>query len=73
MRGKFSFLYVDIWFDLTKCIFIVKNSSFKMLVALSPIFVAEAKITFVYNFVALLTYYNLFCQTDVQPLDVLFS
>ena len=52
MRGKFSFPYVDIWFDVTKCKFIVKTSSFKMLVVFSPIFVADTKITFVYNFVA---------------------
>ena len=52
MRGKFSFLYVDIWFDVTKCKFIVKNSSFEMLVVFSSIFVADTKITFVYNFVA---------------------
>ena len=52
LRGKFSFLNVDIWFDVTKCKFIVKNSSFKMLVVFSPIFVADTKITFVYNFVA---------------------
>ena len=52
MRGKFSFLYVDIWFDVTKCKFNVKGSSFEMLVVFSPIFVADTKITFVYNFVA---------------------
>ena len=52
MRGKFSFLYVDIWFNVTKCKFIVKNSSFEMLVVFSPIFVADTKMTFVYNFVA---------------------
>ena len=28
MGGKFSFLYVDIWFDVTNFKFIVKNSSF---------------------------------------------
>ena len=39
-------------FDLTKCKFTEENISFKMLVVLSPIFVADAKITFVYNFVA---------------------
>ena len=55
MRGKFSFLYVDIWFDVTKCKFNVKGSSFEMLVVFSPIFVADTKITFVYNFVAPLT------------------
>ena len=52
VRGKFSFLYVDIWFDVAKCKFIVKNSSFKTLVVFLPIFVADTKITFVYNFVA---------------------
>ena len=52
MRGKFSFLYVDIWFDVTKDKFIVKNSSFEMLVVFSPIFVADTKTTSVYNFVA---------------------
>ena len=52
MRDKFSFLDVDIWFDVTECKFIMKNSSFKMLVVFSPIFVADTKITFVYNFVA---------------------
>ena len=51
MRGKFSFLYVDICSDVTKCKFIVKISSFKMLVVFSPIFVADTKISFVYNFV----------------------
>ena len=52
MRGKFKFLYVDIWFDVTECKFITKNSSLKMLVVFSPIFVEDTKITFVYNFVA---------------------
>ena len=27
VRDKFSFLDVDIWFDVTKCEFIVKNNS----------------------------------------------
>ena len=58
MRGKFSFLYVDIWFDVTKCKFIMRNSSFKMLDVFSPIFMADAKITFVYNFVAPLILIN---------------
>ena len=35
MGGKFSFLYVDIRFDATKCKFILKN----MLVVFSRIFV----------------------------------
>ena len=55
MRGEFSFLYVDIWFDVTKGTIILKNSSFEMLVVFSPIFVANTKITFVYNFLAPLT------------------
>ena len=56
MRGRFSFLYLDIWFNVTKCKFIVKNRSFEMLVVFSPIFVADTKITFVYNFVAPLNF-----------------
>ena len=52
MRGKLSFLYVDIWFDVMKYIFIVKNNIFEILVALLSIFVADTKITFVYHFVA---------------------
>ena len=56
-RGEFSFLYVDIWSDVMKCKCIVKNNSFEMLVVFSPIFVADTKITFVYNFVAPLTAY----------------
>ena len=56
-RGKFSFLYVDIWSDVMKCKCIVKNNSFEMLVVFSPIFAADVKITFVYNFVAPLKMY----------------
>ena len=52
LRGKFSFLNVDVWFNVTKCKFIVKSSSFEMLVVFSLIFAADTKITFVYNFVA---------------------
>ena len=55
VRGKFSFLYVDISFDVAKFRFIVKNSTFKMLVVFSLIFVVDAKLTSVYNFVAPLT------------------
>ena len=55
VRGKYNFLYVDILLDLKKCKFNGKNISFKMLVLLSPTSVADTKITFVYNFVALLT------------------
>ena len=56
LRGKFSFLNVDIWFDVTKCKFIAKNSSFELLVVFPSIFVADTKITFFYNFVAPLIY-----------------
>ena len=52
MRDKFGFLYIGVWFNVTKCNFIVKNSSFKMLVMFSTIIVADTKIAFVYNFVA---------------------
>ena len=51
LRGKFSFLFVDIWFYVTKYQLIMQNRSFKMLVVFSSIFVADTKITFVYNFV----------------------
>ena len=58
VKGNFSFLFVDIWFNMTNCKFIVKNSSFKMLVVFLPIFVADTKITFSYNFVAPLILYK---------------
>ena len=71
MRGKFSFLYVDVWFDMTKYKFNVKNSSFEMLVVFSPIFVVDTKITFVYNFVApliidknIIFFFNIFTFTE---------
>ena len=51
-RDKFSFPDVYVWLDVTKGKFIVENSGFKMLVVFSPIFVADTKITFVYNFIA---------------------
>ena len=44
---------------MRKCKFIVKNSSFEVLVVFLPIFVAVTKITFVYNFVA--------------PLEIMFN
>ena len=59
MRGKFSFLYADIWFVVTKCKFIRKNSSFNVLVVFSPIFVADTKTNFVYNFVTPLKYWDI--------------
>ena len=37
---------------MTKSKFIVKNSSLQCLAVFSPIFVADTKVTFVYNFVA---------------------
>ena len=52
MREKFSFLHAGIWFDVTECKFIMKNSSVKMLVVFSIIFVKDTKITFFYNIVA---------------------
>ena len=54
VRGKFSFLHVDIWFDVTECRCVMKNCSFKIWVVFSPIFVADTKITFIYNLVAAL-------------------
>ena len=52
VRGKFSFIYVDIWFDVTKCNFFFEKQQFEMLVVFSPIFVADTKAICVYNFVA---------------------
>ena len=49
---KFIFVYVDIWFDMTKCRFIVKNNSLKFLDVFWPIFVEDTKINFLYNFIA---------------------
>ena len=49
-REKFSFLYVDFSFDVTKSKFIVKNNSFKMLVVFSLIFVADTKINFAFKY-----------------------
>ena len=60
MGGKFGFLYVDIRFDVAKRKFIVKHSSFKMLVVFSPIFVVDTKITFAYNFVVPLSFSFIF-------------
>ena len=71
MRDKFSFLYVDIWFDVTNGKFNVKNSSFEMLVVFSPIFVADTKITFVYNFAAPLIVSNLVLLMEVILLHTL--
>ena len=45
MRSKFIFLYLDSSFDMPKCKFIMK---------IALIFVADTKIIFGYNFVALL-------------------
>ena len=43
--------YVDNWFDGTKCKFINKKQ-LNMMVVFSPIFVADTKIIYGYNFVA---------------------
>ena len=56
MRSEISFVYVNIWFDVTKCKFIMKNRRLKFLVVAWPIFVADTKLIFVYNFVAPLSF-----------------
>ena len=57
MGGKFSFLYVvDIWFNLAKCKFIMKNSNFKMLVVIWPISVADTGQTFIFYEIILDTF-----------------
>ena len=63
VRGKLTILYVDIWFDVTKCEFNVKDSNFEMLVVFSPIFVAYSKIAFVYNFVTPLSKTSVFTKS----------
>ena len=67
MRGKFSFQSVDFSFDVTKCKFILENSILKMLGMYSPIFVADTKLIFGYNFVALLkiNYLNLLANPKI--------
>ena len=50
VRGKVSFLYVDISLHVGKCKFITKNSSLKCLFVFLPIFVANTKIIFAFNF-----------------------
>ena len=37
VRGKFGFLYVVIWFDVTKCKFYCEKQQFKTLAVFSPI------------------------------------
>ena len=54
-KGKFSFLYVDIEFDVVKCKFILKKGQLKMFDVFLPIFMVYTKITFGYNFVVLLS------------------
>ena len=49
MKSTFSFLYVDIYFDLQNCIFILKNSRLEYWL-FSPIFVVDRKISFGFNF-----------------------
>ena len=56
------------------CKFIVKNSSLKMLVVFSPIFVADTKTTFVYNFVApLRVLWTMFKLRDHLQISLLIS
>ena len=57
VRGAFIFLYVDIWSDVTDYKFILKNSSFQILVVFLPIYVANTKI-----FVNSIVYINLVFQ-----------
>ena len=52
----------------------MKSSSFKMLVVLSPIFVVDTKITFVYNFVAPLSVvFKLFTAWKVSIFAVILA
>ena len=53
--SKFSFPYVDILPDVSKNKIILKNSNLQILVVFPPIFVADTKIIYGFNFVAPLT------------------
>ena len=55
MRNKLNFLYVDIQFHVPKYVFIFKNISLKLLVTCLPIFAADTKINFDWNFEVTLT------------------
>ena len=56
MRGKFSFLHVDVWFDVAKCTFSLKDSSLKYWLYFRLILWRAQKICG-YKFVAPLTTY----------------
>ena len=49
MRSKSIFLYVDIWFDLQKCKFVLKDSPVKCWFCFC-LFLPDTKIIFGYNF-----------------------
>ena len=54
MRGKFSFLDVDAWFDVIRWKFILKKAQFNTLALFLPISLADTKTISGSNFVALL-------------------
>ena len=54
MRGKLSFLYVNVLFDMTKCKFIVKRAAYNVGYLFAYFCGGQTKIIFVYNFVATL-------------------
>ena len=64
MWSRFNFLQVGIYFDGLRCEFSSKNK-FKILVLYLPIFVADTKIIFGYDFVAPLKLF-LLIETGVQ-------
>ena len=49
MRSNFGLPYENIYFDVSKCEFILKQSNLKCWL-FSPIFVVDIKLTFSYNF-----------------------
>ena len=51
MGRKFSFLYVDIYSNVPKGKYILKNK-FRILVVFPTVFVADTKIIYGYNFAA---------------------
>ena len=52
MRDKLSFLYLHIWFDATKCKFIVKSSSLQCWLCFRLFLWRTQKMIYVCNFVA---------------------
>ena len=71
--GKFSFSYVDIYSDVPKCNLFFEKQQFKMLGVLSPIFMADIKIIYGYNFLAPLIYFQFYFSDEIWGVEILNS